>query len=634
MHTMSQFRILRIRKMFVLIGFLFGTIAASANDVEFGFAAGFGGNSADVGHAVDTDDSGNVYAAGYFLDTTDFDPGTGTFDLTSAGARDVFIIKLDAVGDLVWAKSFGDMNNDEAWGITADESGYVYTTGLFAGTVDFDPGPGTATITSGGSADIFICKLDSDGNFVWAKALSGTGGKGWGISTDRWGNVYATGHFSGTMDFDPGAGVTNVTSAGSHDMFLSKLDSDGNLVWAKTVGGSGADYGHGAAADSSGNIHVVGNFSTTVDFDTGPGTTEYTSEGSGDVFVQKWDADGTFLWAKAFGGQSHDYGRSIALDPSGNVYTTGHFYKWPVDFDTGIDELNITPVGSEDIFVHKLDRHGNFQWVKTMGGIDNDHGYGIDVDASSNVYTTGKFQATVDFDPGAGVENLMGQSFGDVFVQKLDTDGNLLWAKKLGGLSVNYGWAIAVDGFNSVHTAGQFHGTANFHPGPGVTNLVAVNNSDIFVSKLNVSPEIISIVRSNMNPTDASTVDFAVTFSEPVSGVDLSDFVIDATGIVAAFISGVSGVDEIHTVSVVTGIGNGTLSIDLIDDDTILDVNFSPLKGSGLNNGDYTSGEVYTIDKTLPVAGSLFIDEPVYMAMLAFCILFIGIRIYLRQLVN
>jgi hypothetical protein len=161
--------------------------------------------------------------------------------------------------------------------VVTDSSGNVYTTGFFSGTVDFDPGAGTANLTSAGSDDSFISKLDSGGNYVWAKQLGGISAElAIGISVDSSGNVYTTGTFQGTADFDPGAGTANLTSAGGDDSFISKLDSSGNYVWAKQLGSTGADVAYGVSVDSSGNVYTTGFFSGTVDFDPGAGTANLT----------------------------------------------------------------------------------------------------------------------------------------------------------------------------------------------------------------------------------------------------------------------------------------------------------------------------------------------------------------------
>ena len=336
-----------------------------------------------------------------------------------------------------WAVSMGGNYIDYGYSITTDDSGNVYTTGSFSGTVDFDPGAGTLNLTSAGSDDIFVQKLDPNGNLIWAKSMGGTYGDiGYSITTDDSGNVYTTGSFSGTVDFDPGAGILFLTSTGDLDIFIQKLDLNGNLLWAKSMGGTSNDQGNSITTDANGNVYTTGYFRGIVDFDPGAGTLNLTVVGADDIFIQKLDPNGNLLWAKIMGGFSFDYGYSIATDDSGNVYTTGYF-RGIVDFDPGADTLNLTSAGSDDIFVQKLDPNGNLIWAKIMGGVNSEYGYSITTDDSGNVYTTGRFWGTADFDPGAGILNLTSAGYSDIFIQKLDPNGNLIWGKSMGGLVMN-----------------------------------------------------------------------------------------------------------------------------------------------------------------------------------------------------
>jgi putative cell wall-binding protein len=188
----------------------------------------------------------------------------------------------------VWARAFGGTGTDDSFGVAVDAAGNVHTTGSFEGTVDFDPGSGVSNLTSAGDTDVFVSKLDADGNLVWARAFGGANfDQGFGVAVDAAGNVHTTGRFAGTADFDPGSGVANLTSAGIDDVFVSKLDSAGNLVWAHAFGGTSFDEGRGVAVDAAGNVHTTGWFVGTADFDPGSGVANLTSAGSADVFVSK-----------------------------------------------------------------------------------------------------------------------------------------------------------------------------------------------------------------------------------------------------------------------------------------------------------------------------------------------------------
>ena len=457
---------------------------AQAADGDIVWAKAMGGTASDYGYSIAVDGSGNVYTTGRFQGTVDFDPGAGTANLTAAGADDIFVSKLDASGDYVWARRMGGTSLDEGQAIAVDGSGNVYTTGRFQGTADFDPGVGTTNLTAAGADDIFVSKLDASGDYVWARRMGGTSlDEGQAIAVDGSGNVYTTGRFQGTVDFDPGVGTVNRTSAGSDDIFVSKLDASGNYAWAKAMGWTSQDEGRAIAVDGSGSVYTTGRFQGTADFDPGVGTANLTAAGGNDIFVSKLDASGDYVWAKAMGGVSADYGNSIAVDGSGSVYTTGRF-QGTVDFDPGAATANLTAAGANDIFVSKLDASGDYVWARRMGGTLLDEGQAIAVDGSGNVYTTGLFQGTVDFDPGAGTANRTSAGADDIFVSKLDASGNFVWAKAMGGTAGDYGYSIAVDGSGNVYTTGRFQDTVDFDPGVGTANLTAAGADDIFVSKL------------------------------------------------------------------------------------------------------------------------------------------------------
>ncbi|HEX8358376.1 MAG TPA: SBBP repeat-containing protein, partial [Segetibacter sp.] len=203
---------------------------------------------------------------------------------------------------------------DESYFIGTDAERNVYVAGNFHFTIDLDPGAGVSNVTSAFD-NVFVSKFNSAGSFVWGKHV-GKNDKYTvckSLSVDAAGNVYTTGYFNGKADFDPGPDVYNLTSTRdlnyeSNDIFISKLDANGNFRWAKQVGASGIDIGTSVNADIFGNVYITGYFSGAVDFDPGPAS---VTKGSGNVvncFISKYDAAGNFRYAKVFEGNHHSEG--------------------------------------------------------------------------------------------------------------------------------------------------------------------------------------------------------------------------------------------------------------------------------------------------------------------------------------
>jgi hypothetical protein len=182
-----------------------------------------------LGYGVAADDSGNVYVAGQFVSTVDFDPSGGTDEHTANGSFDIFLSKFDSSGVFQWARTWGGVKWDFGYAVATDGSGNVYMTGDFQGTdVNFNPG-GSAPYSSNGIWDAFLSKFDSSGDFQWARTWGGVDSDdGYGVATDGSGNIYVTGGFKGTVDLDPGDGTDEHISYGNYDIFLSKFPPDGN----------------------------------------------------------------------------------------------------------------------------------------------------------------------------------------------------------------------------------------------------------------------------------------------------------------------------------------------------------------------------------------------------------------------
>jgi Domain of unknown function (DUF4347)/Beta-propeller repeat/FG-GAP-like repeat len=463
-----------------------------------------GGNDNEAASAISVDNAGNVYTAGTFTGTVDFNPGADAANLTSVRGQSLFINKLDSSGDYLWAKQIGGNGYYYASSINVDSAGNVYTTGNFDGAADFDPGVGIVNLLTGGASNGFLSKLDSSGNYELAQQFTSSSAVAQKVITDNAGNVYTTGYFTGTVDFDLGPGIASLTSAGERDLFISKQDSRGNHLWAKRLGGTDDEFVNGISLDNAGNVYTIGYFYGTTDFDPSASTANLTSVGQYDIFISKLDSNGNYLWAKQFGSVSDDSFKGfhvniggnfhtansvsgISVDITGNVYTTGVFYG-TTDFDPSPSIANLTSPGRYTIFISKLDSSGNYLWAKQLSGSNENSVSGISVDSTGSVYTTGLFTGTTDFDPGAGIANLAsGAGQSDIFISKLDSSGNYLWAKQLGGSTRVYARSIRLDSANNVYTTGSFYGVADFDPGAGIANLISAGQSDIFISKLDSS---------------------------------------------------------------------------------------------------------------------------------------------------
>ena len=230
----------------ILIAALFFFSNKFSYGQNFAWAKHFEGTQNGRGNSIAVDISGNVYTTGYFTGTVDFDPGPGIFNLTQSSGGGAFISKLDASGNFIWAKQFESWNI-VSFSIALDATGNVYTTGFFQQIADFDPGPGVFNLTNVLGSDVFVCKLDNIGNFIWAKQFGGINNiylQGYDMAVDAMGNVFTTGHFEGVADFDPGPGVFNLSPVGFEDMFISKLDMNGNFIWVKQIKGASYETGY------------------------------------------------------------------------------------------------------------------------------------------------------------------------------------------------------------------------------------------------------------------------------------------------------------------------------------------------------------------------------------------------------
>jgi hypothetical protein len=423
--------------------------------------------------SVGVDLSGNSYVTGYFKGTISF----GSYTLPAKDNVEMFLVKYDAVGNVVWAKSAGGSGDAKAISLAVDHSGNVYLAGEFVGSYFIF---GTDTLWGGTGS--FVAKYDTGGNVLWARG----GLEGWSccmdmasIAVDSSGNSYLTGGFSSpTLTF----GSYILTNAGSSDLFLVKYDADGNVLWAKSVGGSKNEQGSSVMIDNTGAPCVTGYFSSN-NLIVGSDTLKiYNSTGANTLLV-RYDANGNALWAKTSGTTDRQAGLAVAGDSSGNIYMTGKFGSSSITFGSTI----LTNTSNlYDIFLVKYDATGAVVWAKSAGGESSDDVASLALDASGNPYITGCYlSSTLIF----GTDTLMNLGGNDIFLAKYDVYGDVLWAKSAGGETDDYSNSVAVDRSGNIYTAGMFNSHSLIFGPDTLTRKGAINSyymTSMFLAKANI----------------------------------------------------------------------------------------------------------------------------------------------------
>jgi hypothetical protein len=327
------------------------------------WAKKIGGSGDDIPAKLIVDNGGNIFVAGWYQSAPcDFDPGPGTVNLPTAGLTDMFFARFDPDGNLVWANRVGGSGYDGIHDIAFDTQGNLLITGYFNGTVDFDPSTGISNVPDTGGGDMFLAKYSPEGQLLSVKKAGGTAYEvGNSIACDLSGNIYISGPFmSADADFDPGPGIARLATAGSYDMFLVKFDAEMNFQWVKQTGGGLEEIGGTLKTDPSGNVIVTGVFqSAGIDFDPGSGTMTVSPLGGRDISLAKFSPDGTFLWAKTFGGTQDDYSLGLITDDQGIIYLTGNF-QVTMDIDPGQAVKTLNSAGGYDAFLVTLDGSGNY----------------------------------------------------------------------------------------------------------------------------------------------------------------------------------------------------------------------------------------------------------------------------------
>lgn len=383
--------------------------------------------------------------------------------------------------DWIWANQAGSDQLEYLGGFSIDNNGNGYLTGYINGTAYF----GSIALNAESNPDLYIAKIDSNGNWLWAVSTPGTGySRGESIAVDDMGNVYVAGSFSESISF----GSTELNSIGDSDIFIAKMDSQGTWVWAKRAGSSEQDRDPRIALDGNNNVYMTGDFTNSITL----GDNTLQSVGSRDIYVGKLDTYGSWLWSVRAGGSGVDFARGITLDSNDNPCIIGSF--------TGTSDFganSVTSTGIYDIYVAKMNGSGAWLWAQSAGGLETENGNSIITDSNNNILITGNFQQTSTF----GSISLSSLGSNDIYVAKLNTNGEWLWAISGGGSSSDDGKSIAVDNLGNSYIGGWIWRSANF----GSNTVTSAGSRDIVTAKIDADGNWLGAKRAGGYGDDYST---------------------------------------------------------------------------------------------------------------------------------
>jgi hypothetical protein len=466
-----------MKKLYTTIILALIAIGANAQAPNWAWAKGGGGSTNDYCQGSSTDAFGNVYITGFY-DSPSITFGTTT--LINGGNQDIFFVKYDPSGNLVWAKGLGSTGNDRGLTITTDALGNVYIAGNYESpTLTF----GTTTLTNlstNGFNDLFIAKFDASGNLVWAKTAGNAGNESASsIKCDASGNIYLAGSYESVSITFGTTTLTNIETTGFFsDLFIVKYDASGNVLWANSAGGIETDESYFITTDDSNNVYVTGWYSD--DLIVGPFTlTSADSTGLGDVFIVKYDTNGNVVWAHGYGNVGNDFGCSITTDNLGNIYLTGFYAASSITFGA----FTLSSSAATNMFIVKYNAVGNVLWAQAAVSSGGSIGYCVTTDPSGSVYVGGIFSSTFIEFGTTTLTNVGSNGYSDIFIVKYDSLGNSIWAINVNGTGYDAIVGLTCDSFGNIYVAGHHLSTLAF----GSTSLTSAGDMDIFIAKLDAT---------------------------------------------------------------------------------------------------------------------------------------------------
>lgn len=483
---------------FCLLFFLIHSSSLLAQQLSYGF--GFGGAGTDQVQSLGRDTNGNIIITG--LQDGSIDIGSFSLSPSPNAGTSAFLISIANDATVNWGFSLGDtlsQNTVDGDALVLDNANNIILAGTMDGTVDFDPSLAQLNLNSGGDADMYLAKYSSAGILLWAHVFPviGTQTEIYDIAVDALDNIFIVGRFQGSLDFDPGPGVNDLTSAGGTDIFLAKYDPSGNFIFARRFGGGDTDEGRGVVVNSLGNPTITGFFETNIEFDPGGEPDPvFVAEvgGSRDAFVAQYDTLGNFLWVQHIPDSARILGNGIAIDPNDNVYITGGMDD--VAFFPG-DTLR-TADGLPDAYVAKYSDDSTFLWARQFPGDSNGFGWDISVNNSSNVFFTSGFlgdSLVADEDFGLTLfNNDPGSNTLDISLIQLDEDGNFLDGFVVGGVgSDNFNAdVITGNGFEFALSGGFVGANVPLDPESSGTQISSNGGTDGYVANYQGLPVLLA----------------------------------------------------------------------------------------------------------------------------------------------
>lgn len=411
------------------------------------------GSSFAGSRCIATDPNGNIYSAGYYTTPTlSFDNLTITNLSTNSNLRESYVVKHNTSGVAEWLINIGGIDEEQIFDIATDSNSNIYITGDFdSPTLTF----GNTVLTNSGNQDVFLAKFDSNGTPLWAKSITGQQyDYGYALTVDNSNNVYVGGiFFSDTINVG-GITLTNVESGLSnidHDVFFAKFDSTGNVLWARSGGGTGYDELTSLTTDANGNLYVAGNFySPAIAFGS---TILSNTNGYGDIFILKYNSVGNAVWSKKAGGTNYDTVRSMEADTNGNVYITGSFESPTLTFGA----TTLTNAGSSNVFLTKYNTSGTVVWAKGAGNTNSNFATDLTLNTNGDIFITGSYASSIGF---GTLPTHTSQGDYDIFICKYDATGQALWSKSNGGTSYEISMGISCGPNNELSTTGYTSSTS------------------------------------------------------------------------------------------------------------------------------------------------------------------------------